>query len=289
MAVVTEPTKWTEALGASADVNTIPSTSTTGASMQSIFPLINSLPIPAGGVAPSRKDINGLLKLLGDSIYFLQHGGKFSYDATFDYAVGNIVMYNNVLYMCVTANGASSTVVTPGTDKTYWYPIINSDPWQNFPTGYQINWLSKNPIPSGWFIMNGQSASKTTYANLNAFLNSDGSRDDPDDATKFIIPDMTGRVWQGCSSYNDVLTPLEAGLPNIIGVSGARWVAHNNQSSTGALKMWSNAVDTVNIAGSSASLTVGGVQVNASWYNSIYSASSTVQPSANQALIIIKA
>lgn len=286
MAVVTEPTKWTEALGASADANEIPSTSTTGASMQSIFPLINALPIPAGGVAPARKDFNGLMKLLGDSIYFLQHGGKFSYDATFDYAVGNIVMYNNVLYMCVTANGASSTVVTPGTDKTYWYPIINSDPWQNFPTGFQMIWTSKNPIPDNWFIENGQSVSKTTYANLNAFLNSDGSRDDPDDATKFIIPDMTGRVWQGCSSYDDVLTPLEAGLPNVIG----GWSMVGRTSSTSGAAFFATSSTTREAVETVAQSKNIDPFFNLSLGNAIYSDSvTTVQPPARQALIIIKA
>ena len=288
MAVVTEPAKWTEALGASADVNEIPSTSQTGASMQSIFPLINSLPIPAGGVAPSRKDINGLLKLLGDSIYYLQHGGKFSYDATFDYAVGNIVMYNNVLYMCITPNGASSTVVTPGTNKAYWYPIVNSDPWQNFPTGYQINWLSKSPIPDNWFIMNGQSVSKTTYANLNAFLNSDGSLDDPSDNTKFVIPDMTGRVWQGCSSYDDVLTPLEAGLPNISGKTTWTLGDGTKGAASGAFNQENPGV--IGFQGG-ASIYIGGFQsaLYAHLSSSIYGNSSTVQPKARQALMIIRA
>lgn len=287
MAVVTEPTKWAEALGASADVNEIPSTSQTGASMQSIFPLINSLPIPAGGVAPSRKDINGLLKLLGDSIYYLQHGGKFSYDATFDYAVGNIVMYNNVLYMCITPNGASSTVVSPDSDKTYWYPIINSDPWQNFPTGYQINWLSKSPIPDNWFIMNGQSVSKTTYANLNAFLNSDGSLNDSSDSTKFIIPDMTGRVWQGCSSYDNVLTPLEAGLPNI---SGSLFDIHAGPTMAGDGAF---SIDKLSYQDSIGSTPFthyyGNINFSAQRYNSYYGASNKPRVDSNQALMIIRA
>ena len=54
-----EPSKWTTALGASADVNVIPATTPAGtglASMASIFPAITQVPIDSGGIAPERAD-----------------------------------------------------------------------------------------------------------------------------------------------------------------------------------------------------------------------------------------
>ncbi len=64
-----EPSKWTTALGASADVNVIPATTPAGtglASMASIFPAITQVPIDSGGIAPERADFNALFKMLGD-------------------------------------------------------------------------------------------------------------------------------------------------------------------------------------------------------------------------------
>lgn len=49
-------------------------------------------------------------------------GGIASYNATYDYPVGALVKYNNILYEAIQANGADSTVVAP-TDSTYWSQI----------------------------------------------------------------------------------------------------------------------------------------------------------------------
>lgn len=291
MSIATEPTLWTDSLGASADVNTLPATSSSGeASIADLFPQLTQVPLVAGGVAPDRKDFNALFKLLGDNVYFQQHGGKYTYNAAYDYSAGAVVLYSGALYICVATNGPDSSVVTPGTDKSYWLQVASSDPWAIFPTGAIMPWPAKTSIPSNWLIMNGQSVSKTTYADLNALINSDSSLDDSGDNTLFIIPDMTDRVWQGCSSYTDVLGAISAGLPNINGGFSLRNNALYGSAGSGAFEI-STATGSHNPLDLNAGTADDYINITflASRYDSIYGNSSTVQPLARHALMIIRA
>ena len=218
-------------------------------------------------------------------------------------------------------NGNASTGVAPTKPGAAWYYMITEElrnlitnagltpdhtdltqlvqalkTWQNFPTGTVMPWVSKTTIPDNWLIMNGQSLLKTDYADLNAFINSDGSLDNSDDSTYFDLPDMSGRVWQGCSSYADVLTPLEAGLPNIqghVGFSTHLPSTSNNfmESATGAFStsnytVYPKLTSYTDVTGS----TPRNLYLDASTYNGIYSDdTATVQPPSYQALMIIRA
>ena len=121
-----EPSKWTTALGASADVNVIPATTPAGtglASMASIFPAITQVPIDSGGIAPERADFNALFKMLGDQSYFLQQGGVYSYSASYAYRAGDLVMYNGNLYRCIQAHAAG---VAAPSNTSYWAAIASA-------------------------------------------------------------------------------------------------------------------------------------------------------------------
>lgn len=288
MAVFNEPTQWTHTLGNAADVSTLPDdtgASTGLASLQKLWQQVNQLPLNAGGVAPARTDFNALFKLLGDSVFYAMQGGVASYNASYDYPKGALVKQNDSIYFCIQANGPESTVVTPGSNRAYWRLVASSDPWAQFPTGFHMGWLSKDPIPDNWLIMNGQSVSKTTYADLNAFINSDGSLDDSGDNTKFIIPDMAGRVWQGGSAYSDVLVAKEAGLPNITGSASS--FAGAGEAYAGAIVTTWESRNNLNFASGAEGFKA--VTFDASRSSIIYGASSTVQPKSRQVLIIIKA
>lgn len=127
MAVFNEPTKWAQTLGKDADVVKIPDIAgDTDPSIDKIFPSVFSIPLANGGKAIPRSVLNGLFKLLGDWIYYSQNGGIASYSNTFDYAVGSFVKYNNELYLCIQANGASSTVKAP-TDAKFWKKVATED------------------------------------------------------------------------------------------------------------------------------------------------------------------
>lgn len=135
MAVFNEPSKWQTSLVRSGDANTIPQSTPAGtgeASFDDGFPQITQVPIGAGGIAPDRKDFNGLFKILGDWIFFAQNGGVPSYDPDFDYVVGRRILYTDGnLYKCKQANtvivGGQTIHVAPdsvdpvGTD--YWEQV----------------------------------------------------------------------------------------------------------------------------------------------------------------------
>lgn len=121
-----EPSKWTTALGASADVNVIPATTPAGtglASMASIFPAITQVPIDSGGIAPERADFNALFKMLGDQSYFLQQGGVYSYSASYAYRAGDLVLYNGNLYRCIQAHAAGAAAPS---NASYWSAIASA-------------------------------------------------------------------------------------------------------------------------------------------------------------------
>lgn len=127
MAVFNEPTKWAQTLGKDADVVTIPDIAgDTDPSIDKIFPSVFSIPLANGGKAIPRSVLNGLFKLLGDWSFYQQNGGIASYSNAFDYAVGSFVKYNNELYLCIQANGASSTVKAP-TDAKFWKKVATED------------------------------------------------------------------------------------------------------------------------------------------------------------------
>ena len=67
---------------ASQDINTIP-TEATGTNLASIsegFPHKTMLPLDDGGVPPAGQDFNGILKLVSTLYFYLQNGGKFTFN-----------------------------------------------------------------------------------------------------------------------------------------------------------------------------------------------------------------
>lgn len=121
MAVFNEPTKWQTSLVNSGDANVIPQSTPVGtgeASFDDGFPQITQIPIGAGGIAPDRKDFNGLFKILGDWIFFNQNGGVSTYSENFDYVAGRVVSYNGNIYKCIQDNGALNKHAP--TDAEYW-------------------------------------------------------------------------------------------------------------------------------------------------------------------------
>lgn len=139
--MATQPDFLPMAFAANGDKNTIPNTATSSASWDDGFPIITATPLGAGGVAPDRKDFNGIFNALSAQLVYMQTGGVWTYSATQDYDPPAIV-YDSTdggLYFCVAANGPSGTTIAPNADTTGAY-------WQRFPVG-QIKWLNA-PIPT---------------------------------------------------------------------------------------------------------------------------------------------
>ena len=129
---------------------TIPNTTTTAgrASLSQGFPTETSMPLAQGGVPPKREDFNGILYTLSSYALFQQAGGKFTYDARVDYTPPAIIFYGSDLWWCVKANGASSLVVTPGTNTSYWIKLKDylANPLAAYPVGaYYMSSDSTSP------------------------------------------------------------------------------------------------------------------------------------------------
>lgn len=216
MAVFNEPNQWEHPLGNNADTSTLPddAAATAGiASLQKLFQIINATPLEAGGIAPDREDVNALFKLLGDSIFYAMTGGIASYNAAYDYPVGALVKYNNVLYEAIQANGPGSTVAAP-TDSTYWSQVPTyADLSDLVPTGVVLP-FGGSTIPNGWLLANGAAASRSGRARLfsvygTTFGAGDGS-------TTFNLPDLRDRYIIGVNT-NALGTQIAEQLPNITG------------------------------------------------------------------------
>lgn len=96
------------------------------------FPPITATPISQGGIAPQREDFNGILYMLSAFSWWQQSGGMWQFNSALDYAPPAIVLYSGQYWQCVKACGASSQIVTPGTNTSYWQPLPQFL-FQNYP------------------------------------------------------------------------------------------------------------------------------------------------------------
>ena len=118
---------------------TIPETTTSlgVASLSQGFPTETQLPLANGGVPPRRIDVNGALYMLSTFAMYQQTGGKFTWSSELDYDVPCIIYHNSNLWWCVQANGLSTNIVEPGTNRAYWIPFKEfvSSPLDAYPVG----------------------------------------------------------------------------------------------------------------------------------------------------------
>lgn len=317
MAVFNEPTLWTHALGNNADVSTLPddTSGTTGlASLQKLFQLINQTPLEAGGIAPSREDINALFKFLGDPVFYMMNGGLWSYNSAFDYPVGRVVLYTDGnLYKCIQAN--DSTDPKAPTDSAYWskIPLLSDFTEFGFNTG-DFKPLTSNTIPSGWLLGNGAVVNRSICPNLVQFAyDNDLVRDsteqasyesDPanfagriygpgDGSTTIQIPNLRGRSLMGALASTSVGKYVPEQLPNITGGLGIRNFNTSEQGAwgrNGTLFAATNHPDEGNFTnpGYPAGKGYTDVTFNASNSNSVYTNSGKVYPASIALNFIIK-
>ncbi len=153
--------------------------------------------------------------------------------------------------------------------------------------GMVIPFAGNGDIPAGFLLCNGASVLRETYPDLFGVIGTTyGSEDD----LHFNLPDLSDRFIEGSDVAGDV---KEAGLPNITGLASGSGVAVLFDGSSGALRAsflptahpLENRSDNI-----STNVNAGNdINFDASWSNSIYGASSTVQPPALTMRYIIKA
>ena len=151
-----------------------------------------------------------------------------------------------------------------------------------FPSGTMIAFAGKS-VPDGWLLCNGALVSRTTYAKLFAAIGTAWGAGDG--STTFKLPDADGRVMQGVTDASKVGQYLKAGLPNITGGMVGGNTNYQQTTVCGAIAITS---------GKDYGNTVSGGHTRPDWTfdasrsSNIYGASSTVQASSFQTLIIIK-
>lgn len=149
--------------------------------------------------------------------------------------------------------------------------------------GYQVGDIklyAGSNVPDGWFRCDGSTIADmaTNYPKLYAILGTN------------VLPNYLGRVPMGASS--DINTAVEAGLPNATGKFSLR--GFNNGWST--ILLGSSGVFSVSYNGEpSGAFPPGGedagretITISLSRGNSIYGASTTVQPPAVKVAFLIK-
>ena len=125
MTAFSEPAKWAQALGATANADVIPDEAgAMDVDISKIFPAVFSIPLAQGGKAIPRRTLNGIFKTLGDWVFYNQNGGVPSYNADFDYTVGRLVSYNSAIFKCIHDN-AHAAPHNP-TDADYWAELSDS-------------------------------------------------------------------------------------------------------------------------------------------------------------------
>lgn len=155
---------------------------------------------------------------------------------------------------------------------------------KNTPVGTVLYFANQTP-PEGFLTCNGAAVSRSAYAALFAVLGTTYGAGDGE--TTFALPDLRDRVaWGGTA----VGTVKAAGLPNITGTS-----LGNSYTGSSFDKYATGAFATLNDVSLSTLPSVGEgtdnitkVDFKASRSNSIYGASSTVQPPALTLLPCIK-
>ena len=133
--MATNPTLLTQPIATNGTKNAIPNTTTTPGKMSQDqgFPSETSLPLGAGGVAPSREDFNGVFNLLSALLYYAQKGFTFNYDNTQNYYTGCVVIdpTDGKRYECIADMAAGTIAPSDDTAGDYWKEYGNTSSLAN--------------------------------------------------------------------------------------------------------------------------------------------------------------
>ena len=155
----------------------------------------------------------------------------------------------------------------------------------------EVRWFAMSTPPEGWLVCNGAAVGTSDYAVLFAaigktftprYLDENLKIEDPrySDPDIFLLPNLMGKVPWGSSSQ--VGTEMKAGVPNITG--GATYLQtdgsdQNNYPDLGCFS-WINYNHNWKTSAINEGPAKRDLLFNASWSNSIYGRSDTVQPPA---------
>lgn len=142
--------------------------------------------------------------------------------------------------------------------------------------------FAANSAPSGYLLCNGSAVSRTTYADLYAKIGT--TYGSGDGSTTFNLPNLTDKFIQGSGTAG---TSKSAGLPNITASFRGNCLTQGNPTVSGAITVMdtgSGSTDARHYSMNSKQ----GFNFSANASNSIYGASTTVQPPALTMRMYIK-
>lgn len=157
------------------------------------------------------------------------------------------------------------------------------------PIGTVIYYLGTE-IPDGYLLTNGASVSKTDFSDLYDVI---GDKFGNVDSTHFNLPNTHHRFLEGTTTLSEVGTYVEAGLPNstfsfsLHNVQGASLIYPNIEGSCKPRGPQSSKHQQLENLSDSPSYQ--GLAYDASIGNSIFGASSTVQPAGLYGLCLVRA
>lgn len=285
------------------------------------LPVLNPDGTLGQGRAPRMQDWNGIMKLVSSHNFFLQNGGSYTFNPTVSSNIGgypkNAILWyfpeNEapcIVYSLINDNTNNFVDDPTLIDGTHWEMLVNPSSYANIdlsnlsttgeahfanpdlsnlsatgearfitiPTGAILPY-GGSTAPTGWLLCSGGAISRTTYADLFAVIGTNYGAGDG--STTYNLPNYINRVPQGMG-----MGYLNAGLPNITGT-----FATNAAAIARATGFFAPNVANVGVAGNGFAHNVsaiGTLTASAAYSNSIYGASTTVQPPATKSNFIIK-
>ena len=280
---------------------------------------ITSTDLDDGGIAPERKNFNGMFYLSTDQRFYLQNGGFITYNAAVATAIGGYPQ--DAILGYIDGDGAYKLVRSLIDDNTYNFittpSYIDGTHWEEVPMGgssRNIGEIVSSTIPltdAGLHLLDG---ALLQYGSYQAFIDYIADLYDSGNYTaifdteanwqaavttygecgKFVydsvnntvrLPKISGFIEAGTTSTVGNL--VQAGLPNITGslIRGSSGTVGIYNAGTGAFSVSTSSSQ--GIYGTTSSGFYTDVDLDASNSNSIYGNSNTVQPQAIKVLYYI--
>lgn len=234
-------------------------------------------------------DDDGCLQLYaGDNVAFSSKKTASLFLTSTDYTGASIPAGEFCLSAMDATTGRKSLVGSPDGSLTWDGKPVLCGESGGFPVGFLSLYAGSN-VPDGWFRCDGSTIADmaTNYPKLYAVLGTN------------VLPNYSGRTLYGASS--DINATIGSGLPNI---QGKLLVTAGNEAGTYAAfptradgcfftENWDESFITAYFVASGTAKTPTDTHKTATWFNaarsnSIYGASTTVQPPAVKVAVLIK-